>query len=52
MLAINQSFLRTAEIHKFDCSKLKFRPIIDKNEIFKYIELKVISDYLRTICKI
>ena len=47
----------TAKTHKFEnlkdisVEKLKFRPIIDQTGTFTYNTAKVISDYLRPLCK-
>ena len=47
----------TAKTHKFETlegitvANLKFRPIIDQTGTFKYNAAKVISDYLRPLCK-
>ena len=47
----------TAKTHKFEDLKditvanLKFRPIIDQTGTFTYNAAKVISDYLRPLCK-
>ena len=48
---------RTAKTHKFETLEditvvhLKFRPIIDQTGTFTYNVAKVISDYLRPLCK-
>ena len=55
----NQSvrLYRTAKTHKFQTlenitvANLKFRPIIDQTGTFTYNAAKVISDYLRPLCK-
>ena len=47
----------TAKTHKFEIleditvENLKFRPIIDQTGTFTYNAAKVISDYLRPLCK-
>ena len=47
----------TAKTHKFEfleditVGNLKFRPIIDQIGTFTYSAAKVISDYLRPLCK-
>ena len=47
----------TAKTHRFEfleditVAKLKFRPIIDQTGTFTYNAAKVISDYLRPLCK-
>ena len=47
----------TAKTHKFETleditvSNLKFQPIIDQTGMFTYNAAKVISDYLRPLCK-
>ena len=48
---------RTVKTHKFEtlqditAANLKFRPIIDQTGTFTYNAAKVISDYLRPLCK-